>query len=165
MKKVKFTRAEVLKAAKDAESAVAQALASLKHLGVAEFERIPDSKTAGIGNGGRFLPGRRGDFDVIAGGRYTIIEVKNSLIHENFKGLHIANTFRPAQLSAAHRWKLQGAQTVALFHGTGGWFYLPTWEIADFQIKGRKSIPVPGYPIPVGGLTATLHTLVQGRFI
>lgn len=158
--KKKLTTAEIHRAARHAETMVADALLSLKRKGVLEFERIPDSKTAGVGNGGRYLPGRRSDFDAMCRGRYALIEVKNSLVRSNFKGMNIAKTFRPSQLSAAHRWKAQGAVTIALFHGVDGWLHLPTWLIAEWQIKGLKSIPEEGFSIPKWGLSETIERIL-----
>jgi penicillin-binding protein-related factor A (putative recombinase) len=139
------TRKEINDAAKAAEKEVALVLSVLKRDKGLVFERIPDSKTAGVGKGGNLIAARRGDFDGIGGGRYFIIEVKNSTKHVTFKGMNIKSHFRPSQLAAAVNWGGQGALCLSLLRNTyGEWYSLLTSELCKHLKDGHASLKTDG---------------------
>ena len=78
--------------------------------------RLHDSKSAGIGAGGNFIPEQYADYTVINRGHSALVEVKSSVTYRALDKCPVRSYFKDIQILGARMWKRAGGSAYCLFY-------------------------------------------------
>ncbi len=130
---------------KVAEEAVQEVLENLKRYYRAHFLRLYDSRSAGAGKGGNFIPKQPSDYVFMRGGRGWLLEVKSSEKHQSFKQCSLKNYVSSEQIAGARTWVRAGGLSMFVFLSIPRNTF-EIWEgmdVIEAYIKGGKLTTEP----------------------
>ena len=110
--------------------------------------RLYDSKSAGIGGGGNFIPEQYADYAVIHQGHSALVEVKSSVTYRSLGECPVRSYFKDIQILGAWMWKRAGGGAYCFFYSEVSdvvelWNMQPIIDAYRAEARHRKIVGRP----------------------
>lgn len=100
----------------EAQNHIQEALKLLERSHKATWLRLYDSKSAGLGKGGNYIPEQPADYTYLVKGLSVLLEVKSSDVHCSLSDCTLRSVFSEHQIMGARLWLRAGGVAVCAFY-------------------------------------------------
>lgn len=152
---------------KKAEGYIRSALELMEQKTKSTYVRLYDSTSAGLGDGGNFIPPAPADYIVVFEGKPSLLEVKSSEKHDCLSSCTLRSVFSDHQIMSARVWARASSNALCAFYSlkTKQFSFWRMSDIVKAYLAPPRQRKLAGPPLATCGnnsieIVETLRTLI-----